>query len=68
MAKKFENDLDQVEPWYGTKYKVAKIPNQILDSWRNAGELDDLKIPEVNEFIPTDFHLYPIDKEVSKDV
>lgn len=30
MAKQFENELDQVEPWYGTRFKVANIKNETL--------------------------------------
>jgi insulysin len=66
LAKQYESELNQVEPWYGTKYKVAKLPEEVLEKWRNAGLSDDLKMPEKNEFIPTDFQLYPIDKDITE--
>lgn len=65
IAKKFEKELDEVEPWYGTKYKKINISEDILQDWRQAGLCNELKIPPKNEFIPTDFDLYPIDNDVS---
>ncbi|KAJ8935785.1 hypothetical protein NQ314_012635 [Rhamnusium bicolor] len=65
IAKKFEEELDEEEPWYGTKYKKTYIPDKTIQAWKDAGLCPDLKMPEINEFIPTDFHLYPIDEDVS---
>jgi hypothetical protein len=31
LAKQYESELNQVEPWYGTKYKVAKLPEEVLE-------------------------------------
>ncbi|XP_045464651.1 insulin-degrading enzyme [Harmonia axyridis] len=61
VAKKFNEELDSVEPWYGTKYKTVKIDKEILDEWENAGLCDELKLPEKNEFIPSNFKLFPLD-------
>ncbi|XP_023021581.1 insulin degrading metalloproteinase isoform X2 [Leptinotarsa decemlineata] len=66
IAKKFENDLENTEPWYGTKYKKIAISEDSLKSWENAGLCSELKMPEVNEFVPTDFHLYPTDDDVTE--
>ncbi|XP_019877386.1 insulin-degrading enzyme isoform X4 [Aethina tumida] len=66
IAKKFEKELDEVEPWYGTKYKKINISEDILQDWRQAGLCNELKIPPKNEFIPTDFDLYPIDNDVTE--
>lgn len=30
IAKKFDGDTDQAEPWYGTQYKLEKIPEATL--------------------------------------
>lgn len=30
IAKKFENEVDLKEPWYGTEYKMIKIPDSAL--------------------------------------
>ncbi|KAL3284944.1 hypothetical protein HHI36_019075 [Cryptolaemus montrouzieri] len=61
VAKKFDKELDCVEPWYGTKYKTEKISKKKLDEWANAGLCEELKLPERNEFIPSNFKLYPLD-------
>lgn len=31
IGQKFENIADQTEPWYDTKYKMEKIPEDILE-------------------------------------
>ncbi|CAG9815290.1 unnamed protein product [Phaedon cochleariae] len=66
IARKFENELDEVEPWYGTKYKKVEIPDETIRSWMKAGLCPDLRMPEKNEFVPTDFNLYPIDEDVTE--
>ncbi|CAG9861187.1 unnamed protein product [Phyllotreta striolata] len=66
VAKKYEKELDQTEPWYGTKYKIVEIPEKTIMKWQNAGLCPDLKMPEKNEFIPTDFSLYPIDHDITE--
>ncbi|XP_056631781.1 insulin-degrading enzyme isoform X2 [Diorhabda carinulata] len=66
IAKKFEKDLDEKEPWYGTKYRKEKIPDATIQRWKEAGLCPDLKMPEKNEFIPNDFSLYPIDEDVTE--
>ena len=30
VAKKFEESADKIEEWYGTKYSVQKIPNDVI--------------------------------------
>lgn len=57
VGQKFEPEATDVEKWYGTKYKLEKIPESILDEWRSFDLCDDLKLPPKNEFIPTDFDL-----------
>ncbi|CAH0553954.1 unnamed protein product [Brassicogethes aeneus] len=64
IAKKFEKDLNETEPWYGTKYKKIDIPKETLQDWEKAGLCNELRIPDKNEFIPTDFDLYPLEKDV----
>lgn len=57
IGKKFENIADQEEKWYGTKYKLEKIPKNIIDAWSEYTHCDALYLPSKNEFIPTDFSL-----------
>ncbi|XP_033611295.1 insulin-degrading enzyme-like [Cryptotermes secundus] len=59
VGQKFEPIASEVEKWYGTKYKLEKIPESVLDEWRGSNLCDDLKLPPKNEFIPTDFDLMP---------
>lgn len=59
VAKKFAGNTDSKEKWYGTEYKVEKIPEEKLKMWDNCGFHDNLSLPVVNEFIPTNFDLVP---------
>ena len=56
-GRKFESCCDETEPWYGTRYGVSRIPESTLTAWREAGLHDALRLPDVNEFIPTNFEL-----------
>lgn len=57
MAQAYENIATDVEPWYKTKFKKEKIPESVIEKWRNAGYNSELKLPANNEFIPTKFDL-----------
>lgn len=59
LGQKFESISNEVEQWYGTKYRLEKIPDSLLDEWRSCDLCEDLKLPPKNEFIPTDFDLMP---------
>ncbi|KAK9703223.1 Insulinase (Peptidase family M16) [Popillia japonica] len=65
IAKQFANVTDKKEPWYGTDYKITHIPEETISEWKNVVLSDELRIPDKNEFIPTTFNLYPIDKDVT---
>jgi len=56
-AKAYENIADEIESWYGTKYKKVKISKEIMDTWNSPGFNDDLKLPVKNEFIATTFDI-----------
>uniref|UniRef100_A0AAR5Q891 Insulin-degrading enzyme n=1 Tax=Dendroctonus ponderosae TaxID=77166 RepID=A0AAR5Q891_DENPD len=58
VAKAHAAICTETEPWYGTKYKEEKIPSETLKEWKNAGFCQEFRLPEQNEFIPTDFTLY----------
>ncbi|KAI4457938.1 nardilysin [Holotrichia oblita] len=66
IAKQFANVTDKKEPWYGTDYKIAHIPEETINEWKSVALSDELRIPDKNEFIPTTFDLYPIDKDVTE--
>jgi insulysin len=58
------------EGWYGAKYKVTDLTNEQMQGWLHPAETDDrLRLPALNQYIPTDFSL-KCDKEcyqTSKD-
>lgn len=60
-SKSFEGQTTQKETWYGTDYDVLSVDEEFLNKCRNAGLNENLKLPEPNEFIPTDFSLYPLE-------
>lgn len=62
VGQKVENECDQSEFWYGTKYHSESIPESVLKEWRDCGLNANLKFPQPNLFIPTDFNLYPVDE------
>ncbi|XP_018347273.1 PREDICTED: insulin-degrading enzyme-like [Trachymyrmex septentrionalis] len=58
-AKAYENIADEIECWYGTKYKKVKLSKEIIDTWNSPGFNDDLKLPVKNAFIATTFDIKP---------
>ena len=58
VSQSFPGDWDQKEKWYGTEYKVGKIPTEFAAAVKEASEVTaDTRIPELhlphkNEFIP----------------
>ena len=45
------------EPWYGTAFTVAPIDEAELQAWASVAPVPELRWPEPNPFIPTDFAL-----------
>ncbi|KAF5280052.1 hypothetical protein FQA39_LY18167 [Lamprigera yunnana] len=66
IAKKFSVEVNEKEPWYGTEYKLESISEDILQEWRRCGLCPDLHIPDKNDFVATNFDLYPFDKELTE--
>ena len=70
ISQDFGDDLDQREKWYGTEYRIEKIPGDFLDEIVKAGNstatdrLPELQLPRVNDFIPTRFD---VDKREVKE-
>lgn len=63
VAKKYEGKTDLKEKWYGTDYSISRLPEEVLQKWRNAGLHENLHIPDKNEFIPTNFDLLTRDED-----
>ncbi|KAJ4510032.1 metalloprotease [Exophiala dermatitidis] len=59
VSQEYPGDWDQREKWYGTEYKVEKIPTDVLSDVRKAlsshgnETIKELHLPHKNEFIPT---------------
>ncbi|KRZ08339.1 Insulin-degrading enzyme [Trichinella zimbabwensis] len=57
-SKSFDNVVDSVEPWYGTRYRKQPLDGQFLQRCHcSGGGSSKFKLPDRNAFIPTDFTL-----------
>ncbi|XP_076025376.1 insulin-degrading enzyme isoform X2 [Genypterus blacodes] len=63
VSKSFEGQTDKTEEWYGTQYKQEAIAEESIQKWGNADLNGKFKLPMKNEFIPTSFEIYPIEKD-----
>ena len=59
VSQDYPGDWNEKERWYGTDYRVQKIPLEVLEEFRKAltsaanERPADLHLPHRNEFIPT---------------
>ncbi|XP_041865501.1 insulin-degrading enzyme-like [Melanotaenia boesemani] len=63
VSKSFEGQTDRTEEWYGTQYKQETITEETIKKWANADLNGKFKLPMRNEFIPTNFEIYPLEKD-----
>uniref|UniRef100_A0A3B5LE54 Insulin-degrading enzyme n=1 Tax=Xiphophorus couchianus TaxID=32473 RepID=A0A3B5LE54_9TELE len=63
VSKSFEGQTDRSEEWYGTQYKQEAISEESIKNWANADLNGKFKLPMRNEFIPTNFEIYPLEKD-----
>ncbi|XP_056616513.1 insulin-degrading enzyme isoform X2 [Triplophysa dalaica] len=63
VSKSFEGQTDKTEEWYGTQYKQEAISDEVIKKWQNADLNGKFKLPMKNEFIPTNFEIYPLEKD-----
>ncbi|XP_052006839.1 insulin-degrading enzyme isoform X2 [Xyrauchen texanus] len=63
VSKSFEGQTDRTEEWYGTHYKQEAISDEVIKKWQNANLNGKFKLPMKNEFIPTNFEIYPLEKD-----
>ncbi|XP_030570603.1 nardilysin isoform X1 [Drosophila novamexicana] len=52
---------DQVEPWFGTHYTTIDMPAKWQAMWSKPEPHPELKMPEQNQFITTDFTVHWIE-------
>ncbi|XP_065213732.1 nardilysin-like [Planococcus citri] len=59
QAKEFSDSvvIDQVEPWFQTKYGSVPISSDQLSTWQNVELYSEFKLPSRNPFISSDFRL-----------
>ncbi|XP_042192680.1 insulin-degrading enzyme isoform X1 [Callorhinchus milii] len=65
VSKTFEGKTDKTEKWYGTEYKQESIPEDVIEKWKNANLNGKFKLPDKNEFIPTNFEIIPLEKDAT---
>ncbi|KAI0511369.1 hypothetical protein KFK09_011999 [Dendrobium nobile] len=63
-SKSFEGCTDSVEPWYGTKYSVQKLPPSTIQQWIEKAPKEDLHLPIPNIFIATDLTIKQVSVKV----
>ncbi|XP_051946151.1 insulin-degrading enzyme-like isoform X2 [Xyrauchen texanus] len=63
VSKSFDGQTDRTEEWYGTQYKQEAISDEVIKKWQNADLNGKFKLPMKNEFIPTNFEIYPLEKD-----
>ena len=60
VSKRFEGKTELKEPWYGSHYNFRKMDPQLIAQWSSVTPIDELHLPAVNEFIPTNFDVVPL--------
>ena len=56
ISKSFEGQTNQKEKWYGTEFKVDRIPDATMNAWRHPPNPKRLNLgfPRPNRFIPSE--------------
>ena len=62
ISKRFEGKTEHTERWYGSGYNFKKIDSKLIEQWGSVETIEDLHLPPVNEFIPTDFEIVPLEE------
>ncbi|XP_072247515.1 insulin-degrading enzyme isoform X2 [Leuresthes tenuis] len=63
VSKSFEGQTDKTEEWYGTHFKQEAISEETIKKWGDADLNGKFKLPMRNEFIPTNFEIYTLEKD-----
>jgi insulysin len=64
-SKSLKEECTEKEQWYGTAYSLEKLPREWIEVWSGkknasataAADDDELHLPRLNEFVPSDFSL-----------
>ncbi len=65
-SQRYEGQTSSTEPWYNSQYNVKKIDSSVIDLWSCASSIEDLHLPAVNEFIPTNFDLVSLSEDYAE--
>ena len=57
VAQQYSERCQSTEPWYGAKYSCEAIPEDKIKAWDSCGVHEKLRLPDKNDFIPTNFEL-----------
>ena len=52
----------EVEPYYGARYSVQKIPASVWQAWRKPPAAPELRYPSPNKWIPDELDVYADEK------
>lgn len=55
-----QGHTDATEQWYGTEYSLQRLPDNWIQTWENVGEINDLHLPSLNPFVPTELDLIAV--------
>ncbi|KAH7303590.1 Metalloenzyme, LuxS/M16 peptidase-like protein [Stachybotrys elegans] len=59
VSRNFPGNWDKKEKWYGTEYRYEKIPDDLMNAYKEAaaisreGRFSELHLPHKNKFIPS---------------
>lgn len=66
ISKKYEGKTDKVEKWYGTEYRIEHLDPKFVDELSSSDLSNEaFRIPNANEFIPTDLSLIKHEQELN---
>lgn len=54
-----EINYNHKEKWFGTEYGVIDFPEEWIELWNGRDLLQELYLPERNEFVPSNFDILP---------
>jgi nardilysin len=61
-----EPELDQLEPWFNTRYSESSIPHTWIQAAKDKCFISEFHLPEPNLFIAQDLSIRSADTEASK--
>ncbi|XP_025198182.1 insulin-degrading enzyme-like [Melanaphis sacchari] len=67
VSKTFQNQTNAEDKYYGTLFKVSKIPVETINYWLEVDDLDDFKMPQKNRYITNNFSLVTFNDSLEFD-